>query len=147
MDNVSILKIILSQINSVLICSIRVSIKSFTFQRTVFIAQSFTFIFDGQFWFSDSSKTWYWQCKILTLKEFFLRNDQPKIFHQDDNLKFPARGAALKERPLFGLSQKKLTESAHKFQLFDLNQNSNMFFSIKKGLCFSNKIHKENSRL
>ena len=72
MDNVSILKFSLVKINSVLICSIRVSIKPFTFQQTDLVEESYTSIFDWQFWFSDSSKTCFWHCKILTFKLLFL---------------------------------------------------------------------------
>ena len=56
MDNVSILQFSLSQIKSNLICSISVSIKSFTFQQTDLIAQLYISVFDLRFWFSDSSK-------------------------------------------------------------------------------------------
>ena len=144
MDNVSILQIIWSQINSVLICSIRVSIKSFTFQRTVFIAQSFTFIFDGQFWFSESSKICYWQCKILTFKLFFFVTSSLK-----SSIKFPTEGCLLvtqfeKKTPFWAESKAKMTESAQKFQLFDSHQNSNLlFFHKSKDWLFQKKTTKK----
>ena len=95
LDNVSKLNFSLFRIYSVLICSIKVSIKSHTIQQRDCIAQSYTSIFDLQFWFSDSSKTCYWYCKTLTFKLFVFRNYQPKTFHQAPTRNVPAIGAAL----------------------------------------------------
>ena len=132
MDNVSILKFSLSQINSVLICSIRVSIKSFTFQQTDLIEESYTSIFDWQFWFSDSSKTCFWHCKILTFKLLFFLATSVK-----SSIKIPKDTFLLvaqlckKKTLIWGNSKAKLTESTQKFHLLDWHQNSNLFFSMK----------------
>ena len=84
MDNVSTLKLSLVKINSVLICSIWVSIKSFTLQQTDLIAQSYTSVFHLDFWFPDSPKTCYRHCIILTSKLFFVVTTGPK-----SSIKFP----------------------------------------------------------
>ena len=147
MNNVSIPKFSWSQMNSVLICSIRVSNKSFILQQKDWIAQLFAAIFDFEFWFSDSSKTCSWYCKIISFKLFFLRNYQP-----ESSIGFPMESfllvVQLGKMNLFRAESKtKLAESDQKFQLFDSCQNSNLFLSIKKGRFYSNKIHIENSRL
>ena len=106
MDNVSILQFSLSQIKSVLICSIRVSIKSFTFQQTDLIAQLYISVFDLRFWFSDSSKLAIDSVKFWP-SDCFFRSYQPEIFHQVFIGKVPACGAAVKRRFFFGLIQKR----------------------------------------
>ena len=132
MDNVSILKFSLSQINSVLICSIRVSIKSFTFQQTDLVEESYTSIFDWQFWFSDSSKTCFWHCKILTFKLLFFLATSLKSSIQIPKDTFLLVAQLYKNKTLiWAESKEKLTESAQKFQFFDSHQNSNLFFSKK----------------
>ena len=147
MDKVSILKIILFQINWVLICSIRVSIKPFTFQQTDLVEESYTSIFDWQFWFSDSSKTRFWHCKILTFKLLPFVPTSLK-----SSIKFPTEtflpAAWICKKTLFWAeANAKLTESAQNFQLFESHQHSNLFFSKSKDWLLRKRLQSENLRL
>ena len=88
----------------------------------------------------DSVKSWPSNC-------FFFVTVSLK-----SSIKIPIGSFLLEAEPwkqtiIWAESKEKLTESAHKFQLFDSHQNSNMFFSIKKGLIFSKKNTQKNSRL
>ena len=132
MDNVSTLKFSLVKINSALICSIWVSIKSFTLQQTDLIAQSYTSVFHLDFWFPDSPKTCYKHCIILTSKLFFCRNNRTKSLHQVPKRTIPASGAALKKNTIiWAAPQTKMTQVDRKVELLDSPQNSNLLFSIK----------------
>ena len=141
MDNVTIFNLILLQIYSVLICSIKLSIKLFTLQQTDWIAQSCTLIFDMQFWLSDSSKTCNWHSKPWHSNCFFFvttsLNSSIKLSIESFMLVAQRRTKRLLFLAAF---RTKLTEIAPKVEHLESRQKSNSFFSIKYSLTFSKKI-------
>ena len=109
MENVSILKFSLSQINWIWFVPSECQQNLLHSNRQTWLHNHKlrSLIWNLEFWFPDSPKTCYRPCKVLTSKLFFLRSYQTIIFHQAPNGKVPARGSALKKKTLFGLSQKR----------------------------------------
>ena len=134
MDNVSILQFSLSQIKSVLICSIRVSIKSFTFQQTDLIAQLYISVFDLRFWFSDSSKLAIDSVKFWPSDCFFSVTSSMKssIKIPKDTFLLVVQLCKKKDFHLgFGLSQQR--------NWLKVLRNFNFLTHIKIQTCFSPK--------